>query len=129
LGAGKVKLKVGLGLGAGIVAMALVSSAFAGDCTLHVKRTACTGHEAESFAKCDGKAECDQPSDAATADACSKAAADACANSRPQVTKFKVMTATFKGAALAGGYDASGAASSGGPNFCAANRPDLNQCQ
>jgi hypothetical protein len=122
-------MKLGLAFGAGIAAVALASAAIAGDCTLHVKRIACPGHEAESFAKCDGKAECDQPSDAATADACSKAAADACANSRPQVTKAKAMTATFKGATLPGGYDADGAASSGGPNFCAASRPDFNQCK
>ena len=115
-------LAAGLALGA----LAVATAASAGDCTLHIKRTACPGHETESYSKCDGKAECDQPDPAATADACSKAAADACPNTRPTITKWKTVSASFKGAALPGGHDADGAASAGGPNFCPAVAP---QCQ
>ena len=41
---------VGFVFGVAVIATALATSAFAGDCTLHVKRIACPGHEAESFA-------------------------------------------------------------------------------
>ena len=52
-----------------------------------------------------------------------------CDNSRLDITKYKVVTATFKGAALTGGFAADGKAAAKGANFCAADRPDLNKCK
>lgn len=104
--------------------------ASAADCVVHVKRTACAGKEAESYKKCDGKQECDMAEASASTDAaCSKAALAGCDNTRLDVTKYKVVTATFKGAALTGGFTTDGKADPKGANFCAADRPDLNKCQ
>jgi hypothetical protein len=108
---------------------AVASSANAADCVVHVKRTACAGQETESYKKCDGKQECNKDEVATTEAACSKAALGDCDNARIDVTKYKVITATFKGAALTGGFTVDGKLDSKGVNFCAANRPDLNQCQ
>jgi hypothetical protein len=84
-------------------AMALVLAAGAAqaqDCQVHYTRAACPGKEAESFAKCDGKASCVKPAEAASAQACQAVALKACANDRLDVTKSKVIQATFKGQAL-----------------------------
>jgi hypothetical protein len=106
------------------------SSAHAADCVTHVKRTACTGQETESYKKCDGKQECDKAvSEAASEADCTKAALSACDNARVDVTKSKVVTGTFKGAPLTGGFTADGKPDPKGPNFCAADRPDMNKCQ
>lgn len=114
--------------------LALISgasgSAIAADCVIHFKRIACTGQEAESFKKCDGKAECDESKALATTEeACLKAAQASCENTRVDVTKYKSITATFKGASLTGGFAPDGKADPKGANFCAANRPDMNKCQ
>jgi hypothetical protein len=107
-----------------------MNAASAADCVVHVKRTACAGHEAESYKKCDGKQECDMQEAAASTDAaCSKAALTACDNSRVDITKYKVITATFKGAALTGGFSTDGKADAKGANFCGADRADLNKCK
>lgn len=115
---------------AALVSLAFATSASAADCVVHVKRVACAGQEQESYKKCEGAAECDVPeAAAATEEACSKAALAACDNSRVDVTKSKVVTATFKGAALAGGHAADGKAEAKGANFCAADRADMNKCK
>ncbi len=88
-------------------------------CVIHYNRTACPGQEAVSYSKCNGTKECDKEDSggAASLKACEQAAAAACANTRLQITKSKVITATFNGKPLRGGS-----------NFCASNRPDFNQC-
>lgn len=105
------------------------SNAFAADCVVHIKRTACAGQEAESYKKCNGKQECDTQESAESEAECSASALKHCDNSRLDITKYKVVTATFKGAALTGGFASSGKPNSKGANFCAADRPDLNQCK
>jgi len=87
------------------------SSAFAGNCTLNVTRTACPGQEAISFKKCNGEASCEEFSETATADECKAAAVASCENKRLTVTKSKVITATFDDAALK--------SASGNDDFCA----------
>ncbi len=98
------------------------SAAFAGDCVVHYERVACKGQEAVSFKKCD-KA---KPAD--SAEACAAAALKSCDNDRLDITKYKAITARFDGQDLVGGYDASGNPDPTGPNFCAADRPDMNKC-
>src|SRR3954454_8550026 len=105
-------------------------SANAADCTLRFKRTACTGQATEAYKKCDGKQECDMAvTAAATEGACLKEALSQCDNSRTDITKYKVITATFKGSPLIGGYTVEGKPDAKGSNFCAGDRPDLNKCQ
>lgn len=70
------------------------------DCSLTTTRTACTGQDAESFKKCDGKASCTKPAPADSEQACQVAAVASCSNDRLTVTKSKVVTATWKGKAL-----------------------------
>lgn len=93
--------------------------AFAGECVIHVKRTACAGKEKESYAKCDGKQECDETKKTGSAEACAKEALKACDNvgDRQKQTQSKIITAKFGGAAV-----------EGGKNFCEASRPDFNKC-
>jgi hypothetical protein len=107
----------------------LTQGALAADCVIHTKRTACAGKEAESYKKCDGKQECDNADAAASTEAaCSKAALTSCDNTRLEITKYKVVTARFKGAALTGGFTSDGKPDPKGANFCAGDRPDLNKC-
>ena len=90
---------------------------------LNVTRTACSGQEATSYKKCDGKASCVNYVAAATPEACQEAATKACANDRLTVTKSKVITATFQDKPLK---------SKSGDDFCAdyANRAaEFNQCK
>ena len=112
------------GLGMGGTALAADSG-----CVIHYVRTACQGQEAESFKKCDGKAECDKAEPAGSAEACAAAALKACENSRTDITKYKVVTAKYNDKPLTGGFDATGKADPAGTNFCDAKRPDLNQCK
>ena len=117
-------------LAIGLLALGFVGQAQAADCVLHVKRIACSGQETESFKKCAGQAQCDEAKDAAaSADACLKEAAAACANGRTDVTKYKSIMADFKGAPLTGGFSPDGLADPKGANFCAADRPDMNKCK
>lgn len=113
-----------------LMAIGYSGSVQAADCVVHFKRTSCTGQEAESYKKCDGKQECDEE-EAAIADeaACSAAALAACPNKRVDITKSKVVTATFKGTALVGGFSEDGKVDAKGTNFCAADREDFNKCQ
>lgn len=83
------------------------AQAFAG-CDLAYTRTACPGKEAISFKKCDGKASCTKAATADTPEACRVKAVAACANDRLDITKSKVIDATFNGKPVlnkAGGTD------------------------
>jgi len=83
-----------------LVAAGLPSTAAAGTCVAHVKRTACKGQSAESYKKCEGKRECDVPLDGsvATAAECGeKVAKRDCPNARLEITHSKVVTATLDG--------------------------------
>jgi hypothetical protein len=82
--------------------------AVAGSCDINYTRTACPGKEAISFKKCDGKASCVKTGTAESEDACRTKAVAACANDRLDITKSKVITATFNGKPVknkAGGED------------------------
>lgn len=102
---------------AALIGLSMASNAYASDCTVHYNRTACTGMETESYSKCGGKKECDKDEAASTEAACTATAAAACENSRLEITKSKVITATFQGKPL-----------KGGANFCASDRADFNKC-
>lgn len=97
----------------------LSSTAFAKDeCVLHFKRVACSKEkEAESFSKCDGKAECDKKIEATSDKDCAKKAMKECENARLNVTKSKEITATYDGKPVMDGKQ-----------FCASDRPDFNKC-
>ena len=88
-----------LGLGSQLLPIADAEET-GGDCDLTYTRTACTGKEAESYAKCDGKQSCTKHVAAATEAACAEAAVKACSNDRLEITKSKVITAKYKGKAL-----------------------------
>lgn len=82
--------------------------AIAGSCDLNYTRTACPGKEAISYKKCDGNQSCTKTGTADTEDACRAKAVAACANDRLDITKSKVITATFNGKPVknkAGGTD------------------------
>jgi hypothetical protein len=100
------------------------ASARAADCEITYNRTACTGQEKESYAKCDGKQECTKEAEASSEAACQEAAVKACANDRLTITRSKVISAKFKGKALK--------SRSGNDDFCVdyANRAtEFNQCK
>ncbi len=93
------------------------------DCTVNYTRSACPGKEAESFAKCDGKASCSKSVAAASSAACQDLALKACANDRLDVTKSKIISATYKGQPLT--------SASGKADFCVdyANRStEFDKC-
>lgn len=73
------------------------AQAVAGSCDLTYTRTACQGKEAISFKKCDGNASCVKKGEAASIDACRAKGVAACANDRIEITKSKVISATFDG--------------------------------
>jgi hypothetical protein len=106
-----------------VVTTLLSSAAVAGECGIEYKRTACPGKEAESYAKCDGQQTCVKAAPLDSASACQAAALKACANDRLDVTKSKVIRATFDGKALK--------SASGKEDFCAdyANRAaEFDKC-
>jgi hypothetical protein len=70
------------------------------DCDIRYTRTACPGHEAESYEKCDGKQSCTKHVAASSEALCLDAAIKACANDRLDVTQSKVIQAKYKGKAL-----------------------------
>jgi hypothetical protein len=93
------------------------------DCAVTYTRTACTGQEAESFKKCDGKKSCTKYVAADSEASCSTAAVDACSNDRPTVTQSKVITATYKGKPVK--------SKAGKPDMCldyAKRDAEFNQC-
>lgn len=93
------------------------ASAFASDCVLTVTRTACPGHEAESYSKCDGHQTCTMKSTATSEQDCAAQALNECINTRLTITKSKIVTADIDGKPV-----------EGGKNFCDPNRPDFNKC-
>jgi len=99
-------------------------------CMVNYKRTACGGmhrngatNEEMSYKKCGGKQECSKEKAASSLSECQAAALKACANKRYDITKTKVITATWNGAAI---KDSSGAA-----DFCqnyANKAKEYNRC-
>ncbi|MGH1378373.1 MAG: hypothetical protein ACRBB3_06085 [Alphaproteobacteria bacterium] len=69
-------------------------------CAVHYTRTACPGEEETSFKKCDGNASCVKHKKATTLEECQAAATKSCRNRRLNITKSKVITATWKGEAI-----------------------------
>lgn len=108
----------------GLAFLGFVSvQAFAGTCEIHFDRTACAGKEAISYKKCDGEKTCSEYVEAASAAECSAMAVKACENKRLDITKSKVVTASFdeKPLATAAGKD----------DFCteyAHTDTEFNQC-
>lgn len=88
----------------------MTTAAYAEDCGINYTRAACPGQEAESFAKCDGQASCTKTEAAASAEACQALAVKACSNNRINITKSKVITATWQGQPLK--------SASGNDDFC-----------
>lgn len=89
-----------LALCASLAALAWAPHAFAqaqGDCAITYTRTACPGKEAQSYAKCDGQASCIKFVAVDSAQACQAAALKACANDRLDITRSKVIGASYKG--------------------------------
>ncbi|EQC45687.1 hypothetical protein [Bacteriovorax sp. Seq25_V] len=78
-----------------------------GECVLHYNRTACGGqhrngktNQAMSYLKCSGDKECDKTVSASSMEQCQEAALKACSNRRFDITKRKVITAKWNGAAI-----------------------------
>lgn len=92
----------------------------AAKCEIHYVRTSCPGKEEISYKKCKGKKECTKVKRAKSEDDCKAKALKSCGNSRLEITKSKIITATFGGKALM--------SDEGKANFCAADRPDFNKC-
>ena len=94
-----------------IAGMLLTSvAAYAEECTINYTRAACPGQEAESYAKCDGQVSCSKAEAATTAEECQAMAVKACSNNRINITKSKVITATWQGQPLK--------SASGNDDFC-----------
>ena len=70
------------------------------DCAVSYTRTACPGEEGTSYLKCDGKQSCVKYKEADSLAACQQAAMKSCRNRRLNITKSKVITATFQGQAI-----------------------------
>ena len=101
----------------------------AADCVVHYKRTACAGQEEISYKKCGGEQECSKDKHAATTkEECLAAALKSCGNKRFDITKYKEISATFKGEQLVGGFSSDGSPDPSGANFCSADHPELNRC-
>jgi hypothetical protein len=112
--------------GAFAVALFLCASgvAYAGECVLHVTRTACPGQETVSYSKCNGAQSCDEKKSAASASQCAaKAKKEGCANSRYEITKYKKVTATYDGVPVQGGKDFC----VGHPDFPYANKAECKK--
>lgn len=97
-----------------------VGGTFAGECVLQISRTACPGQEKESFAKCDGKAGCNESVPAASASQCALKAKSGCTNKRYEITKYKKVTANYDGVSVEGGKDFC----TGHPDYPHVSKPD-----
>ena len=67
------------------------------ECAVHYTRTACPGQEATSYKKCGGNQSCVKYKKADSLAGCQKAATKSCRNRRLNITKLKVITATWEG--------------------------------
>jgi len=108
------------------VALFLFASgvSYAGECVLHVTRTACPGQEKVSYSKCGGAQSCDEKKQAASATQCAaKAKKEGCRNTRYEITKYKKVTAEYDGKPVQGGKDFC----VGHPDFPYANKPDCKK--
>lgn len=81
-----------------ISTLVLSTTAFAGDCTLTITRTACAGQEAEALKPYDGKNPTEEKdAKSTTAEACKAAGEKAAKIVRKGVLSKKVVKATFDG--------------------------------
>jgi hypothetical protein len=93
-------------------------------CEITFDRTACKGKDAESYSKCDGKKVCTKTESAEDESECKDAALKACANSRTDVTKSKIITAKWNGKDIT--------SKSGKKDFCEdyeKKAAEFNKCQ
>jgi hypothetical protein len=105
------------------MAWGLAAAQDQGDCGVSYTRTACPGKEVASYAKCGGQTSCVQYVPAASLQACQEAALKACANDRLDITKSKVIRATYKGQSIK--------SASGKDDFCidyARRAAEFDQC-
>lgn len=101
-----------------------LTNASAGECLVKYERTACKGQEKISYKKCGGEKICVKKKRAKSKEDCQKAALKSCRNSRLDITKLKVITATYDGVAIT--------SASGKSDFCQdyANKgSEFNQCE
>lgn len=99
------------------------SQSWAGSCEINFDRTACPGQEAISYKKCDGEKTCTEYKETASAAECATAATADCENKRLNITKSKVITATFDGVPLK--------TAAGSSDFCTAyalKDKEFNHC-
>ena len=80
------------------------------ECAVHYTRTACPGQEETSYKKCDGQQSCVKHKEAASLEACQAKAVKSCRNRRLNITKLKVITATWQGQPIQ--------SASGNDDFC-----------
>ena len=100
-----------------------VNQAMAAPCDINYTRTACPGKEAISYKKCDGAQSCIKTTTADSEEACRAKAVEACANDRLDITKSKVISATFNGKPVLN--------KAGKPDHCvdyAARDAEFNKC-
>ena len=83
-----------------IAVFTLFSYSAAAKCMVHYERTACPGKEEISYKKCKGEKTCTKKKPAKSLEQCQKAARKSCKNTRFDITKSKVITATWKGEAI-----------------------------
>ncbi len=89
-----------------IAAVSLVSStAFAGECTISITRTACPGKETEAFKPYNGKVTTEEKKDVADAAACSAMADKSSKIVRKGTLGKKVVKGTFAGADLGKSFE------------------------
>lgn len=69
-------------------------------CEITTTRTACPGKESLSYKKCHGKASCSEFIEVKNANECKVASVSACENARLNITKLKVVNASFNGSEL-----------------------------
>ncbi|OIQ17450.1 MAG: hypothetical protein BM556_11635 [Bacteriovorax sp. MedPE-SWde] len=112
------------------IIIALTFSMAWAECSIHYNRTACDGlhrsgktNAEMSYKKCKGKKECTKTKAATSLSQCQEAAMNSCKNRRFDITKSKVITATWKGSEIK--------SKEGNKDFCLTykNRAtEFNQC-
>lgn len=83
-----------------VAALFFSAQVLAETCEIQITRTACAGKEDISYKKCDGNQSCSEFVEVTSADECGKAATQACANQRLDITKSKVITAKYEDQAI-----------------------------